>query len=306
VNKIVTYFNRLFALWIILGGVSAYFFPEIFIYMKSYIELFFAITMLGVGMTLDFDSFKDIFKNYSVIIIGSISQFLIMPLFAFLVAKIFSFSKELSLGLILTGSAPGAMASNVLCYLAGADVAYSVSLTTVSTMLAPVLTPALTLLYAHTFLKIPFLSMFYSVLKMVLLPLLFGILIKKRFAKKIEPVEGIFPAISSLFIVFICSVIIALNKTYLEDLNLMIFVAVLVLNVSGIFAGYFVGKLFKFDLLKRRALSIEIGMQNAGLGSVLAIKHFNERVALPAVIFVFVCIFSASLLVSIWSRTKSS
>ena len=305
-NKIISYFNKLFALWITLGGVLAYFFPEIFIAMKSYMELFFAITMFGVGMTLDPDSFKNIFKNYSVVIIGSISQFAIMPLLAFLVAKGFHFSKELSLGLILTGSAPGAMASNVLCYLAGADVAYSVSLTTVSTMLAPVLTPALTLLYAHTLLKVPFLSMFYSVFKMVVIPLFLGILLKKKFAKRIDPVVKIFPAISTLFIVFICSVIIALNKTYLAHLNVMIFIAVLILNISGILAGYFVGKVFKFDLLKRRALSIEIGMQNAGLGSVLAIKHFNERVALPAVIFVFVCIFSASLLVSLWSRAESS
>ena len=301
-NKIISYFNRLFVIWIILGGLLAYYLPEFIIPLKGYMDIFFAVTMFGIGMVLNISDFLNIFKNIKIVVIGVISQFTIMPLAAYLISKIFTFSNEFSLGLILTGSAPGAMASNILSYLACADVAYSVSLTTVSTFLAPILTPLLTLTLAHTFLKIPFWEMFFHVLEIVLIPLVFGILIKNIFNKKVQPIIKIFPAISTIFITFICSLVIALNRNFLPDIDILIFIAVLLLNISGLYSGYLVGHLVKFDLLKKRALSIEIGMQNAGLGSVLALKHFNEKTALPAVIFVFICIFTASILVPLWSK----
>ena len=267
-------------------------------------EVFFAITMFGIGMVLNPNDFINIFKDFKVVLIGVIAQFSIMPLSAFLVAKLFAFPNDLSLGLILTGSAPGAMASNVLSYLAGADVAYSVSLTTASTFLSPVLTPFLTLVLAKTILKIPFWALMQSVSIMVLLPLILGIILRRALGNKIEPIIKIFPAISTLFIAFICGLVIALNRAYILKITIWIFIAALILNLSGLFFGYMTGKLFNFGQLKKRALSIEIGMQNAGLGSVLALKHFNEKTALPAIIFVFICIFSASLLVPIWSKSR--
>jgi BASS family bile acid:Na+ symporter len=227
-----------------------------------------------------------------------------MPILAWLVSNAFSFSDDFSLGLILTGSAPGAMASNVLSFLAGADVAYSVSLTTASTFLAPVLTPLLTLFLANTILDIPFWELMRSVSIMVLLPLILGIVLRKISGEKIEPYTKIFPVISSLFIAFICALVIALNRDYISNITIWIFIAALVLNLSGLSLGYLTGKISGFDKLKKRALSIEIGMQNAGLGSVLALKHFNEKTALPAIVFVFICIFTASILVPIWSKTR--
>lgn len=305
-NKILGVVNRLFVVWIILGGLAAYFFPHVFISLKKYMELFFALTMFGVGMVLSPKDFINIFKNYKVVIVGVIAQFTIMPLSAFAVSRLFAFDKELALGMILTGSAPGAMASNVLSFLAGADVAYSVSLTTVSTFLAPVLTPLLTLFLAQEILEVPFWSMFFSVVRMVLIPVLFGILLKKLLDHKVDKISQVFPTISTLFITFICALVIALNKEYLLQLTWAIFAAAIILNLAGLYIGYNIGRLFKFDLLKKRALSIEIGMQNAGLGSVLALKHFSEKAALPAVIFVFICIFSASVLVPIWSKSRKT
>ena len=152
----IDFFNRLFVLWVILAGFLAFLYPELFIELKSYMELFFAFTMFGIGIVLNPHDFISIYKNFKVVLIGITAQFSIMPISAFLVSKTFSFSDDFSLGLILTGSAPGAMASNVLSFLAGADVAYSVSLTTASTFLAPVLTPLLTLFLANTILDIPF------------------------------------------------------------------------------------------------------------------------------------------------------
>ena len=302
-KRILILYNKLFVLWVIIGGLIAYFYPDIVLYLKDYMEYFFALTMFGIGMVLKVEDFINIFKNLKVVLIGVTAQFTIMPGLAVIIAYVFSFSDEFTLGLILTGSAPGAMASNVLSYLAGADVAYSVSLTTASTLLSPILTPALTLLLAHQLFEIPAFNMFVSVMWMVVVPLFIGILINHYFKDKIQSISQVFPAISTTFIVFICSVVIAGNHDYLPSLNLSIFIAAVLLNVLGLMLGYSVGKISKFDLLKRRALSIEIGMQNAGLGSVLAIKHFNEQVALPAVIFVFICIFSASLLVPYWTRT---
>ena len=305
-DKVLNIYNKLFVLWVVLGGLAAYFYPQVFIPLKKFMELFFALTMLGVGMVLNPADFVNIFKNFKVIIIGVVAQFSIMPFGAYVVSILFDLSNEFSLGLILAGSAPGAMASNVLSFLAGADVAYSVSLTTVSTFLSPVLTPLLTLFLAKTYLDVPFWSMFFSVFRMVLIPLLLGIGLKKLFRKKLDSVHKIFPAISTTFIVFICALVIALNKSYLLQLNLLIFAAAIMLNLFGLFMGYMTGKGFGFDLLKKRALSIEIGMQNAGLGSVLALKHFDEKTALPAVIFVFICIFSASILVPVWSGKREN
>ncbi len=303
-KRILTIFNNFFALWVLLGGLAAYLWPHLFIPLRGFLDLFFAITMFGVGMVLNPHAFVEIFKRARVVLIGVIAQFTIMPGLAFLISTLLALSPDLSLGLILAGSAPGAMASNVLSYLAGADVAYSVSLTTVSTLLAPVMTPLLTLLLTHAMLQVPFWDMFFNVALIVVLPLLVGILIKKIAHKRVEPVLTIFPAISTLFIVFICALVIALNRTYLPEINLWILAAAIILNVLGLTLGYAIGALFKFNVLRKRALSIEIGMQNAGLGSVLALKHFSERAALPAVIFVFVCIFTASLIVPLWSQNS--
>lgn len=304
-NRVLTWFNNLFVVWVILGGIAAYLFPDWFLEFGPYNKWFFAFTMFGVGMTLHPDAFKNIFTRFWQVIIGVTAQFTIMPLLAFSIARIFAFNDDFTLGLILTGSAPGAMASNVLSYLAGADVAYSVSLTTCSTLLAPVLTPLLTLILAHVHFKVPFFDMFSMLCLTVVIPLLLGLLIKIRLHERIEPVKKVFPAISTLFIVFICALVIAKNKAYLPKLDTWIFAAAILLNLLGLIGGYLVGMFCRFDVLKRRALSIEIGMQNAGLGSVLALNYFNERVALPAIIFVFICIFSAAILVPYWSRSAA-
>ena len=275
-KRILVLYNKLFVIWVIIGGLVAYFFPDFVLLLKDYMEYFFALTMFGIGMVLSLEDFLNIFKNIKVVLIGVAAQFTIMPGLAVLIAYLFSFSDEFTLGLVLTGSAPGAMASNVLSYLAGADVAYSVSLTTASTLLSPILTPALTLLLAHQLFEIPAFDMFISVLWMVVVPLMLGIVFNHYFKEKIKSISQIFPAISTTFIVFICAVVIAGNHDYLPSLNLNIFIAAVVLNILGLVLGYSVGKVSNFDLLKRRALSIEIGMQNAGLGSVLALKTLEK------------------------------
>ncbi|MHC4174473.1 MAG: bile acid:sodium symporter family protein [Planctomycetota bacterium] len=305
-GKILSFYTKYFAVWVIIFGVVAYQVPKPFVALKDYMDWFFALTMFGIGAVLQIEDFKRIAQKPIIILIGCCSQFSIMPLGAFLLAKLFDLPPEIAVGLILTGSAPGAMASNVMSYIAKADTAYSVSLTTVSTLLAPLLTPGLTFVLARSRLEVPFWEMVGSVMKMVIVPLFIGFGVRHYLKEKIERISAIFPAISVTFIIFICSLVIALNKNYLVNVTGVILAVGVLLNIYGMLAGYGVGSAFRMEVRRRRTLSIEIGMQNAGLGTVLALKHFGERAAIPAAIFVFICIITASIMAELWQRRAES
>jgi len=301
-RKVLAFYTKYFAVWVVLFGVVAYLLPGPFVALKGYMDWFFALTMFGIGAVLQAEDFKRIAKKPIIVFIGCCAQFSIMPLGAFLLAMAFNLPSEIAVGLILTGSAPGAMASNVMSYIARADTAYSVSLTTVSTLLCPLLTPGLTFLLAKSDLEIDFWAMMISVIKMVIVPLLVGFGVRHYFKEKVERILQIFPAISVTFIIFICSLVIALNKSYLIMVTGPILAAGLILNIYGMLAGYGVGAVFQMARKRRKTLSIEIGMQNAGLGTVLALKHIGEKAAVPAAIFVFICIITASVMAELWQR----
>jgi len=323
-KKILSFYTKYFALWVILFGVSAYLWPQVFLRLEesmtqlfavtidrvlplhlrigSGMNWFFALTMFGIGAVLQIEDFKKIAQKPGIVLIGCCAQYSIMPLGAFALAKMFDLPTELTVGLILTGSAPGAMASNVMSYIAKADTAYSVSLTTVSTLLCPLLTPGLTLILAGARLDVPFWDMVISVVKMVVIPLFVGFGLRHLLKEKLEKFLEIFPAISVTFIIFICSLVIALNKDYIAGLTPIILAVGLILNIYGMLAGYSVGSVFKMALCRRHTLAIEIGMQNAGLGTVLALNHFGEKAAMPAAAFVFICIITASVMAEIWQR----
>jgi BASS family bile acid:Na+ symporter len=303
-TKILSFYTKYFAVWVILFGILAYFLPAPFVVLKPYNEWFFALTMFGIGAVLEIDDFKRIAQKPLIVLIGSCAQFTIMPLGAFFLSKLFAFPPEIAVGLILTGSAPGAMASNVMSYIAKADTAYSVSLTTVSTLLCPLLTPGLTLLLAGSLLEVKFFKMVLFVTMTVVVPLLFGFGVRHYFRDRIKKIVSIFPAISVTFIIFICSLVIALNKGRLIMITAPILAAGVILNIYGMLTGYGVGSLFKMDYRRRRTLSIEIGMQNAGLGVIVALEQFNEITAIPAAIFVFICIITASIMAEIWQKRK--
>jgi len=305
-QKILAFYTRYFALWVVVFGVVAYMYPAPFRRLAGYNKLFFSLTMFGIGAVLRVEDFRRIIEKPVIVLIGSAAQFTIMPLGAFVVTRLLQLPDELAVGLILTGAAPGAMSSNVMCYIAKADTAYSVSLTTVSTLLCPILTPGLTFLLARgTRLDIPFWKMVLDVMYMVVIPLFVGFGVRYFLKERLRKVLPIFPALSATFIVFICSLVIALNREQLHELTGVVLLAVLVLNLGGMAAGYGVGSLFRMDVQRRRTLAIEIGMQNAGLGTVLALAHFGPRATVPAAVFVFVCIITGSILASIWQRHPS-
>ena len=302
-GKTLSFYTKYFAMWVIALGVVAYLVPKPFVALRNYMDWFFALTMFGIGAVLQIEDFKRIAQRPVIVLIGSAAQFSIMPLGAFALAKLFGLPPEIAVGLILTGSAPGAMASNVMSYIAKADTAYSVSLTTVSTLLCPLLTPGLTFILARSSLEIPFWEMMFSVVKMVIVPLFVGFGVRHYFKEKIEKVLPVFPAISVTFIIFICSLVIALNKNRLTQVTGLVLATTAILNIYGMLGGYGVGSAFRMEVRRRRTLAIEIGMQNAGLGTVLALKHFGEKTAIPAAIFVFVCIITASVMAAVWQKT---
>jgi BASS family bile acid:Na+ symporter len=306
VGKVLSFYTKYFAVWVVLFGIVAYFVPGPFKALRDYNKLFFGLTMFGIGAVLKIEDFKRILQKPIIVLIGSCTQFSVMPLGAFVLARVFGLPPELSVGLILTGSAPGAMASNVMSYIAKADTAYSVSLTTVSTLLCPLLTPGLTFLLARSELDVPFLDMMFDVIYMVLVPLFVGFGVRYYFKEKLQKVLPIFPAISVTFIIFICSLVIALNRDYLADVTGLILATGIILNIYGMSAGYAVGSIFRMEVRRRRTLAIEIGMQNAGLGTTLALAHFGEKAAIPAAIFVFICIITASVMAELWQKTAGN
>jgi BASS family bile acid:Na+ symporter len=306
-ERALSFYTRYFAIWVVLGGLAAYVRPEPFKALAPWNEWFFALTMFGIGAVLRMEDFRRILESPAIVLIGSAAQFAIMPLGAFAVSRLLGLSDELAVGLILAGSAPGAMSSNVMSYIAKADTAYSVSLTTVSTMLCPFLTPTLTRMLARgTEFHVPILEMMIGLVLMVILPLFLGFAVRYCLGERLRKILPVFPAISATFIVFVCSLVIALNRERLHELTGIILAAVLALNIAGMLAGYGVGALFRMDVSRRRTLSIEIGMQNAGLGAVLALKHFGPGATVPTVAFVFVCIITASIMASLWQKDSAA
>jgi BASS family bile acid:Na+ symporter len=304
-NKVLSFYTKYFAVWVILFAVAAYHFPEPFKALQNYNKWFFAVTMFGIGAVLSAGDFKHIVKNPVLILIGTSAQFLIMPFGAFILAKLFNLPAEAAAGLILAGAAPDAMAGNVMAYIAKADTAYAVSLTTVSTLICPVVTPGLMWLLAKSRLPINFWAMLLDLMLMVIIPLLVGFAFRHCFKKQVEKILPVFPALSVTFIIFICALVVALNRRFILQATGPILAAVIVLNVVGMFGGYGVGALFRMDYRRKRTLAIQVGMQNAALGTTLALEHLGEKAAIPSAFFIFVCIITAALAAAFWQRTQA-
>lgn len=300
-NQILHTFNKYIAVWVALLGVLAYLQPNLFTVFRKSINIFFGAAMFGIGLVIREEDYKNILSSPGKVAFGVICQFTVMPLLALLTSWMFKLSTPWTIGLILTGSAPGAMTSNVISYLSKGDVAYSVSLTAVSTMLCPLLTPLITLLFAGQRVPVSFWPMFLTIVYVVVLPLVAGFVFRKIMSDQVKKLGEIPSTLSVIAILIITSFVIAANKESLGFATFAILAAVAFHNAAGMVLGFFAGYLGKLDFLGRKTLSIEIGMQNAGLGVILALAHFGKDVAVPAAIFTVWCIFTASLLIYLWS-----
>ncbi len=302
--KIIRFISSNIVLWVISFALLAWFYPAAFLVFKNSINWFFAGAMFGIGLVLKTEDYRNILKSPLAVLFGTLCQFTIMPLLSLAIGILLKLPDVVILGLVITGAAPGAMTSNVISFLSKADVAYSVSLTTVATFLAPILTPLLTLWLVGQRIPVSFWAMFNTIVVTVVVPLFAGFGVRKLFPAFVEKMEDIPPLISVLSIVVITSYVVAANVNNLKMTTFIILLAVFLVNLSGMILGYLAGYIPKFNQRRRKTLAIEIGMQNAGLGVVLALKHFDATVAMPAAFYTIWCIISATVFVRIINIVK--
>ncbi|MBQ0724048.1 MAG: bile acid:sodium symporter family protein [Cycloclasticus sp.] len=296
--KLLAYFShfisRGMAPLTLLCALIAFYQPAVFIVFKPYFLWLFSASMFALGVVLEPRDLKTTLKTPKPIFIGVLSQYSIMPLLGAAAAWFAGLPAELALGVIIVGCAPGAMASNVIVFLAGGAVAFSVALTTVATFLSPVLTPLLVEWLGGAYLPIPFWPMMQTILLTVLTPLLLGMACRKALGQHARPLIVFAPTIASLAIIIICAYAVAANHERLMSVSANLFFVIVIVNALGYLCGWFVARLFQFNGAYRLTLAIEIGMQNAGLGVALALKHFSPETALPGALFAVWCILTGA------------
>ncbi len=292
----------------LLGAVAAYFYPPAFRVFEDTFLWFFAATMFALGIVLEPDDLKRTLKRPHQVLLGVLTQYTVMPMLGYAVALVSGFPPELALGFVIVGAAPGAMASNVIVYLAGGALAFSIAMTTVATFLSPLLTPTLVQWIGGAFMPVAFWPLFVTIIWTVLVPLLLGMGARRRLGSYLNYAEQICPAVAAVSIVIICSYAVAQNQSRIATVGPSVFVYVVLVNALGYVIGWNIAKLFRFDERHRVALSIEIGMQNAGLGVALALQHFDPVTALPGALFAVWCILTASGASAFlrWSRQRRS
>ncbi len=264
--------------FVIAIAAVTFFLPDLFIWVRGDIQAcILGIIMLSMGITLTVDDFKILVARPIDILIGAVAQYTLMPLIAFSLTRIFSLDPAIGVGLILVGCCPGGVSSNIMSFLCKGDVAFSVGMTTVTTLLSPVVTPLLVLSLAGESINVDGWGMFKSILFVTLMPVIVGFLMNYFFGKKngFENVRKVMPGISVIGLACIVGGVISSNGTAFFKSGVVIFVAIFFHNGLGYLFGYLVGKCLKMGKAKNRTIAIEVGMQNAGLATNLASKHFS-------------------------------
>lgn len=301
-ETVSTIAGKYFAVWVILISVIAFMVPDPFLGLGKYITILLGIVMFGMGLTLKAVDFKIIFTKPLPVIVGVCAQFIIMPSVAFVIAKLLNLPAELAAGLVLLGCVPGGTASNVMVYLAKGNVPLSIAMTSVSTLLAPIMTPLLLLLLAGQWMPVDPVAMFMSIVQVIIVPIILGLAIKKFFPVAVEKSLTVLPLISVAAIITIVAAVVSGNATSIAASGLLIFTAVMLHNGFGLLLGYFTGKVLGQNEVNRRAISIEVGMQNSGLGVALATAHFGPMAALPSVLAAAWHNISGPILATYWSK----
>lgn len=305
--KFTQFVSKTFAIWVVVFAYIAAQFPDLFKQFVPWIPYLLGIVMLGMGLTLTFKDFAEVTKNPKSVIIGVIAQFVVMPSVAYGLAQAFNLPPDLAIGVILVGCCPGGTSSNVMTYLARGNTALSVACTTISTLLAPVLTPAIFYLFASQWLEINATAMFISVLQIVLLPIFVGVVIRTVFKQKVEQFSQTMPLISVIAIVLIVTAVVSVSRDRIIESGLLIFAVVALHNGLGYLIGYLASRLFKLAIADSKAVAIEVGMQNSGLGAALAALHFkaNPVIAVPSAVFSFWHNISGPILAMIFAKMKN-
>ncbi|MQX51769.1 bile acid:sodium symporter family protein [Alcanivorax sediminis] len=297
--------TQLFPLWALLFSLLAWWQPQWLVGGKPAIVPLLMLIMFGMGLSLTWADFQGVLKRPALIGLGVVLQYALMPLLAFLIGSAMQLPTELLAGLVLVGACPGGTASNVIAYLARANVALSVAITFASTLVAVVATPLLTWLYLGERIAVPVSGMLISLVQIVVVPVVLGCLLNTFLQRQLTPIRELFPLVSVAAIVLVIGIIVALNAGRISEAGLLVVIAVMLHNGLGLLSGYGIARLLRLDTVTARTLAIEVGMQNSGLGVALAIKHFTPLAALPGALFSVWHNLSGSLLATVWQRRSN-
>ena len=293
--------TRLFPLWALLLSVLAYYTPATFTGIGPWVATLLMLIMFGMGVHLKIDDFKRVLSRPAPVAAGIFLHYLVMPLAAWLLAMAFKMPPDLSAGMVLVGSVASGTASNVMIYLAKGDVALSVTISSVSTLVGVIATPLLTRLYVDAHIQVDVMGMLLSILQIVVIPIALGLVIHHLFPRVVKAVEPYLPAFSMVCILAIISAVVAGSASHIASVGFVVIVAVVLHNTIGLLGGYWGGKLFGFDESTCRTLAIEVGMQNSGLAAALGKIYFSPLAALPGALFSVWHNLSGSLLAGYWS-----
>ncbi len=303
--KIGELFEKYMAVIVLIIAIVSLFFPASTSWIDTkWINYLLAVIMFGMGLTIKPKDFAIVFTRPKEVIIGCLAQYIIMPLLAFLLTKIFNLDPALAAGVVLVGTCPGGTASNVITFLSKGDVALSVGMTTISTLLSPLLTPVMTYLLLKTSADVDVLSMILSIVQIILLPIILGFILNRVFSNFAEKAVKVLPTISTIGICLIVGSVVSHNSEKILSTGYIVLIVVILHNLLGYLSGFAIGKIFKMPIPKIKALSIEIGMQNSGLASSLATTAFPDlaMATVPGAIFSVWHNISGAILAAIYRR----
>ena len=306
-DKILHFIEKYFALLVLIVAVVSFLIPSSFSWIKtSSINYLLGFIMFFMGLTLKPNDFKIVFTHPKNVLLGCLSQFTIMPLLAWLLVVLFQLPNELAVGVILVGCCPGGTSSNVITFLSKGDLALSVGMTAVSTILAPILTPIIVWLLVGTTVDVDVFSMFLSIVQVVILPIVLGFLVQRFLPKFNNAILKFLPSCSSLAIISIVACVVSANSEKLHSVGLIVILVVVLHNVCGYLLGYAIGRLSRMGREQCIAISVEVGMQNSGLACSLANQHFAalQSATIPGAIFSVWHNISGALLSRIFNREK--
>ena len=304
-KRLCNYISKYMGAIVVLVAAIALFLPSSFLWVDTWaINPMLGVIMFGMGLTLSPQDFRIVFSRPKDIIIGCLAQFTVMPLLALGLSWAFALPKELALGVILVGCCPGGTASNVITYLAKGDLALSVGMTATSTLLAPLLTPLLVWLLAGTMVEVDTIGMLLSIVYVVIAPIVVGLIFQRYLPKFTKSTVPYLPAFSSIVIAFVVGIVVSHNADRLLVGGMIVVLVVMLHNLCGLSLGYIIGRLLGLADSKKRAISIEVGMQNSGLASSLATLHFAAfpLATIPGAIFSVWHNISGALVARIYSK----
>lgn len=284
-ERVSAFISKYMAVFVIVIAAIALFQPWTFKWAASKVTILLGIVMFGMGMTLKLNDFRLVFQRPRDVFIGALAQFTIMPTLAWLLATIFNLPPDLAAGVILVGTCPGGTSSNVMTYLAKGDVALSVSMTMTTTILAPIVTPLLTWWLAGAWVDVSFTAMMMSIVQVVILPIVLGIIINTFFSSTVDKFIKLLPLVSVIAIVLIVGGVVAVSSQRIMETGLLVMGIVVLHNLGGYAIGFGIAKALHMNIAKVKAISIEVGMQNSGLATSLAMMHFGAAAAIPGAIF---------------------